>query len=203
MRSAASIVKDDNNIISFPNINQSYTRPRKAITGFASHEICENTTNVWFTPPWILDALGAFDLDPCAGTNRPWPTAVRHITAAQDGLAHVWPKDERVFLNCPYDNAPAWFEKMAQHGNGVALIFARTDTVWWSRWVTPYASAFLFLERRVKFCREDGQASGGSAGAPSVLIAYGQANAQTLKTCGLKGMYLEPIRNRPSTEVDG
>jgi hypothetical protein len=169
--------------------------PKKGKSGFSSHEICENTTHVWLTPEWVLSPLGKFDLDPCAATTRPWPTAARHLTVAEDGLSQAWPQNERVFLNCPYDDAPSWFRKMAEHGNGIALIFTRTDTAWWSRWVTPYASAFLFLEGRLKFCREDGQASGGSAGAPSVLIGYGQANAQTLRTCGLKGTYLEPLRN--------
>lgn len=30
---------------------------------------------------------------------------------------------------------------------------------------------------------------GGTAGAPSVLIAYGQQNADTLKACGIAGHY--------------
>jgi len=28
-------------------------------------------TEVWLTPPYILEALGAFDLDPCASLDRP------------------------------------------------------------------------------------------------------------------------------------
>lgn len=36
----------------------------------------------WLTPRNIVDALGPFDLDPCAPIVRPWPTAVQHYTAA-------------------------------------------------------------------------------------------------------------------------
>ena len=32
-------------------------------------------SEVWITPPWILRALGPFDLDPCAADQQPWPTA--------------------------------------------------------------------------------------------------------------------------------
>lgn len=34
----------------------------------------------WLTPPEILRALGAFDLDPCAPVVRPWETAAKHYT---------------------------------------------------------------------------------------------------------------------------
>lgn len=44
----------------------------------------------WLTPPEILRALGEFDLDPCAPVVRPWETAARHYTVADDGLALPW-----------------------------------------------------------------------------------------------------------------
>lgn len=31
-----------------------------------SFERSKQTTDEWYTPKWILDALGSFDLDPCA-----------------------------------------------------------------------------------------------------------------------------------------
>lgn len=48
----------------------------------------------WLTPPEIIKALGAFDLDPCAPVVRPWGTAARHYTVQDDGLAlpaEGWP----------------------------------------------------------------------------------------------------------------
>lgn len=46
-----------------------------------------NTTNndEWLTPPFIIKALGPFDLDPCSPVNRPWDTAMRHYTKEQGG----------------------------------------------------------------------------------------------------------------------
>lgn len=53
----------------------------------------------WLTPPHILEALGRFDLDPCAPINRPWPTADKHYTVNDKGLTQRW--EGRVFCNPP------------------------------------------------------------------------------------------------------
>lgn len=35
----------------------------------------------WLTPKWIIDVLGAFDLDPCCPDGEmPWRTADRMVT---------------------------------------------------------------------------------------------------------------------------
>jgi hypothetical protein len=48
-------------------------------------------TVIWLTPKFILDALGPFDLDPCAAPSpRPWPTALNHIELPEDGLKASW-----------------------------------------------------------------------------------------------------------------
>ena len=39
----------------------------------------------WLTPKHITDALGEFDLDPCAPIVRPWETAWNHFTIEDDG----------------------------------------------------------------------------------------------------------------------
>lgn len=48
-----------------------------------------NTENKeeWLTPPYILEALGGFDLDPCAPEFRPWDMAKVHYCKEQDGLS--------------------------------------------------------------------------------------------------------------------
>lgn len=149
-------------------------------------------TETWLTPPHILDALGPFDLDPCAAPEpRPWPTAARHITLPDDGLAQDW--NGRVWLNPPYGRAVAgWISKLADHGRGTALLFARTDVAWFGEHVWPRASALLFLRGRLKFHKADGSKTVGAAnsGAPSVLIAYGADDAEHLRECGLDGMYV-------------
>ena len=52
------------------------------------------------------------------------------------------------------------------------------------------ASAILFIKGRLKFYHIDGT-QGAAAGAPSVLIAYGDDNAEALKNCQLEGKYID------------
>lgn len=81
----------------------------------------------WLTPPPIIQALGFFDLDPCAPVDRPWDTARQHYSRRDDGLAQDW--GGRVWMNPPFGTqAIDWLRKMVKHGNGIALVPARTET---------------------------------------------------------------------------
>lgn len=79
---------------------------------------------------------------------------------------------------------------MADHGRGTALIFARTETEVFHRWVWERATACLFLEGRIHFCHPDGREADNNAGAPSVLVAYGEGDARTLAGSKLKGKFI-------------
>ena len=139
----------------------------------------------WLTPPSIIAALGEFDVDPCSPLPRPWDTAKHHYTIADNGLNQPW--CGRVWLNPPYGNeTPKWMGRLAQHGNGIALIFARTETASFFPWVWNYATAILFIKGRLNFYTKEGK-RGGTAGAPSVLIGYGKNNAEALANCGIEG----------------
>lgn len=146
-----------------------------------------HSSDVWLTPPHILAALGAFDLDPCAAPSpRPWPSAARHIELPDDGLLTPW--HGRVWLNPPYGvQTGAWLKKLADHGNGTALVFARTDTGAFFEQVRPKAFAVLFLRGRLRFCDRIGRVAKTSGGAPSCLIAYGASDAVALRSSGLDG----------------
>jgi hypothetical protein len=63
---------------------------RKRRSGIGSHESTVNEKDVWLTPPEIIEALGPFDLDPCAAINQPWPTAKNHFTLHDNGLVQPW-----------------------------------------------------------------------------------------------------------------
>jgi len=140
----------------------------------------------WLTPPWIIEALGRFDLDPCAPIYRPWDTAIRHYTIKDNGLLKPW--EGRVWLNPPYGSETwKWVGRMAEHGNGICLTFARTETVGFHRYVWNRASGILFFRGRIKFYNVDGTEAENSAGAPSCLIAYGKNNYNTLLSCSLDG----------------
>ena len=151
----------------------------------------------WLTPPAILAALGPFDLDPCAAPSpRPWPTAARHIELPENGLTAEWAG--RVWCNPPYGaEAARWLDKLATHGNGIALVFARTETKMFHEHVWPRADAVLFLRGRIAFCDRTGKPA-NSAGAPSCLIAYGKRNAAVLASHVVEGhcVALDPETTR-------
>lgn len=156
-----------------------------------SHQSARMLSDTWLTPPGIITAFGPFDLDPCAAPEpRPWPTATRHICPPDDGLASIW--SGRVWLNPPYSReAATWLAKMAQHGHGITLTFARTETEWFVKSIWQKASALLFLHGRIYFHRIDGSRAAGNAGAPSVLAAYGNDDARQLRLCELPGTYVQ------------
>ena len=138
----------------------------------------------WLTPPEILRALGAFDLDPCAPVVRPWDTATRHYTVADDGLALPWVG--RVWCNPPFGReAVKWLRRMRDHGNGVALIPARTETAMFYETVWGAADGVLFLKGRPHFHYVDGRRADFNSGAPIALVAYGEANLDALRHSGL------------------
>ncbi len=143
----------------------------------------------WLTPPDIIRSLGDFDLDPCAPIIRPWSTAKRHYTIEDDGLRKKW--SGRVWCNPPYGRETGkWLARMAEHNNGIVLIFARTETANFFRYIWPAASGIMFLKGRLVFHHVDGSKFFNSAGAPSCLIAYGRDNARILRDSGLDGKFL-------------
>jgi len=136
----------------------------------------QTTTTPWLPPQWLTDAVQPVDLDPSALEGQmPWSTARVMLTPKEDGPTTVWRAQDFVFYN-PRGGArmPGCMAKSAKHGHGFTLSYARTDTQYFfdSVFRHPNATALFFFEGRLKFCHLDGT-PGGSAGAPSVLIAYG------------------------------
>lgn len=160
------------------------------LPGIGSHTLPrEGRTNEWLTPPSIVQALGPFDLDPCAPVVRPWDTATKHYTIEDDGLRQPWVG--RVWLNPPYGpHTGTWLRLLAKHGNGIALTFARTETRMFFDSVWSRARALLFLAGRPHFYYPDGTRARGSSGGPMVLIAYDDDNAARLQSSPIKGAYV-------------
>ena len=150
-------------------------------------------TDEWLTPPHIMKELtkepfGMFDLDPCSPIKRPWDTAKTHYTIEDDGLFHKW--FGRCYVNAPYGpQTDEWMGRLSKHGNGIALIFARTETKMFFNYVWNKADAVFFLRGRLAFCFPDGKPASPS-GAPSVLVAYGPINIACLKSVNLEGKFL-------------
>jgi hypothetical protein len=153
-----------------------------------SFERCKNTKVEWLTPPELVKQLGEFDLDPCCPIDAPFYHAKNHYTIIDDGLSKVW--KGRVYLNPPYGRGmELWLEKLKYHGNGIALIFARTETKCFFEHIWHDADAILFVKGRIKFYHVSG-VQGGTPGAPSVFIAYGKENAIALQNSGIEGRFL-------------
>jgi hypothetical protein len=151
-----------------------------------SHQTTIGRSQTHCTPYWILDALGPFDLDPCAAGPRPWDCARENFTEREDGLSRPW--TGRVFLNPPYDRYAVrhWIERLAAHGTGTALLHARCEAGWFEP-IWEKASGILFLADRIKFCRSDGSEQPANSGAPPVLVAFGEADLSRLRESGIAG----------------
>lgn len=142
----------------------------------------------WLTPPVIIEKCGKFDLDPCSPIIRPWDTANNHYCKTDDGLNKEW--EGRVWCNPPYGKeAEAWLKKASQHNNTIVLIFARTETRSFFNYVWDKADALFFIKGRLNFHKVDGS-KGGTAGSPSVLVAYGENNAIILKNIDMDGKFI-------------
>ena len=148
------------------------------MTGF-THESTRNESIEWYTPPEVFEAHDVvFDLDPCSpGEGKSFVPAKRHLTIEDDGLATVWPEGDFVWLNPPYGSQTGrWLAKLNEHGNGIALVFARTDVQWFQRlFQDSYGSlqAVLFVSGRIRFYQGNTENRGGTPGAGSMLLGFG------------------------------
>lgn len=185
--------------------------------GFGHEKPGEGFTNEWLTPPGLLKRLGRIELDPCAmapwverrterdskgreyfsyvpsatrpsanSLPRPWPTAETMYSRLDDGLQMPW--QGFVFCNPPYGaHVDKWAARMAEHRNGILLIFLRAETDAW-REIFKNADGFLFPHGRVAFYEPDGSRA-ASGTAPSALVAYGPYAVEVLKGCGIAGAF--------------
>lgn len=146
----------------------------------------EKVNDRWLTPLPLIRALGRFDLDPCGAPGHRTADEVWTPEEIGDGLSLPW--SGRVWLNPPYGRiATAWVKRLFEHGDGIALLFARTDTGLFHDWVFPHADAIMFLHGRIRFLDAEGNYADRTSGAPSALIAYGERNASALAHSGLDG----------------
>lgn len=151
----------------------------------SGHQRTQGVTDEWYTPPAIFAALGLdFDLDPAAPRGGvEWVPARNYMSIDDNGLAEPW--NGRVYLNPPYGaQTGKWLGKLADHGDGIALVFARTDTTWFQS-CAPRATTVCFVAGRIRFIRPDGRAGDYTGGAPSCLLGYGPVCGQAVERCGL------------------
>lgn len=151
----------------------------------SEHEPPVGQSDEWYTPPEIFDALGlTFDLDPCSPGPHHWVPARKVYTKADDGLAQPW--NGVVWMNPPFggrNGQVPWLRKFFDHGNGIALVAARTSASWFHEWAVR-ADTMLFPRGKTKFVRPDGSV-GKSPGTGVVLLGKGLDGNLALARCGL------------------
>lgn len=188
--------------------------PAPRFAGIGGHHSASPGTVEWLTPPETILAIGGWesiDRDPCAPIVQPYPTARQTWTILDDGLSKRWDPAERFFVNPPYTDGVVelWMEKLAAHGRGTALIFARTETAMFFRYGWEAATAALFMRGRINFHVGEafsvvktrrtflaGDRAAGNAGAPTVLLAYGDYDAERLAESGIEGQFVPLIFSR-------
>ena len=123
----------------------------------AEHEPCIGATSEWFTPEDVFVGLGLeYDIDVAhPGRDNPFCVvpARRIFTIADDGLQQFW--SGLIWMNPPFGGRRGqvpWLRKFFTHGNGIALVAARTGADWFHATVAPNAETLLFPERQDEIC---------------------------------------------------
>ena len=145
-----------------------------------THESQKAASVEWYTPPEIFETLGVeFDLDVCAPKGGlPWIPAKTSFSIEDEGLSQKWTGN--VWCNPPYGKETTkWLDKMSNHSNGIALVFARTDCKWFHKYAAT-SDAINFLEGRIKFVDGNGKTGNRGAGCGSILIAWGDDNVKAI-----------------------
>jgi phage N-6-adenine-methyltransferase len=131
----------------------------------------------WRTPACVLNRvrlLGPIGLDPCSGPGSIVGAAVEW-TEADDGLSRDWTGYGLVYCNPPYGrDIGRWLVRchaVTRCGgildDCIALVPARTDTVWWHSWVAT-ADAICYWRGRVTFL-----GAAAPAPFPSAVVYWG------------------------------
>ena len=85
----------------------------------------------------------------------------------------------RVWLNPPYGKTIGrYLDKLYTHGNGIALVFSRTDTKIMQRHL-KLCDAVFFLEKRISHIGNKSR-SNGNAGIGSMFLIYGKENIKSV-----------------------
>ena len=149
------------------------------------HEASVGLSDEWYTPVEIFHALRlVFDLDPCSPGEGHWVPAKKIYTKQDDGLSKPW--HGAVFMNPPFggrNGVVPWLKKFIAHGQGIAIVPARTSAGWFQDYATQ-AQVHLFPRGKTKFVRPDGSV-GKSPGHGIVLLGMGFAPCYALRSSDL------------------
>jgi hypothetical protein len=149
---------------------------------FGHDEIDHGTSDDYYTPPWIFEALGLrYNMDVCSPPNgSPWIPADRFLSIVEDGLSTDW--CGKVWMNPPYSKPTPWIMKWLNHANGIGLV-PMSKAAWFNvLWERPDV-AIISLTNQLKFMTPDGQTKG--IFMPTVLIGIGDENIEAMRKSGI------------------
>ena len=135
------------------------------------------------TPPYIIKALGSFDLDPCAGDHTNIGAINWSINRGEGGLARSW--EGFVWCNPPFSQKELWADKMINHNNGIMILPERGSAPWFGPLATVCGRYFV-MGKKINFI---GGPSSNNLG--SVLFPFGQKAIDRIMNSGLPGHLVE------------
>lgn len=139
--------------------------------------------------------------------NKKWNISLfaREIVDDYNRLPYKYECSNGTLWDCciPYSRPTIehFITRMVEHNNGIALLFNRLDNKMFQDVVFPKAKGILFMKGRIKFHREDGTI-GESPGCGSILVAFGEENAETLRSSNIEGRYIQVNQEPCNTHVD-
>ena len=121
-----------------------------------THQIHVEKNDSWETPQELFEqACVKYNVNPtldvCAtAQNAKFP---KYYTINHNALSQEW--NESFFMNPPYSEIDTWMAKAyEQHKkynvDGIILVFAKTGTQWWHRYVEGKADVH-FIQGRIRF----------------------------------------------------
>lgn len=141
-----------------------------------------NKNDILQTPKYIIDALGVFDLDPCAGEN----TQIAEINwwdgRGENGLDREC--NGFVWCNPPFSQKEIWAEKMIKHNNGILILPERGSAPWFGR-VAMSAGVYFVMGKKINFI---GGPSSNNLG--SVLFPFGSEAINRIENSNLPGHFV-------------
>ena len=142
---------------------------------FATEQTTRTSDDYW-TPKWIFDALGlTFDLDVACPPEGPAHTPCHaYYTQKDNGLTAPW--HGIVFMNPPYSNASAWVNKWLDHGNGIAITVQGKSK--WADRLWNEADGIVLMKQNMHFVQ-------GRIPWPIIVSATGPQGDQALRQSNL------------------
>jgi hypothetical protein len=135
------------------------------------------------TPKYIIDALGPFDLDPCAGENTKIAGVNWWDGNGEDGLIADW--FGTVWCNPPFSQKEQWAYKMIQHGDGILILPERGSAPWFGP-LAEAAGGYFVMGKKINFIGGPSSNNMGSA-----LFPFGAKAIEKIRKSRLPGHFVK------------